>query len=139
MNNLIFFPIIFQVILTLSLYVLLSTRKNRAAKEGKVDESRRGVFDDAWPVDVVVVSNCIRNQFELPVLFYVLSILLWALKAVDYVSLVIAGLFVASRIAHSIVHTGSNHVPTRRRIFMFGTLLILVMSILVSRALFAVA
>lgn len=139
MNNLIFFPIIFQVILTLSLYVLLSTRKNRAAKEGKVDESRRGVFDDAWPVDVVVVSNCIRNQFELPVLFYVLSILLWALKAVDYVSLAIAGLFVASRIAHSIVHTGSNHVPTRRRIFMFGTLLILVMSILVSRALFAVA
>ena len=138
-NHIIFFPVVFQITLTLALYILLSVRKSRAVKQGNVDESRRGLFDDAWPVDVIAVNNCIRNQFEIPVLFYVLSIILWALKAVDYLSFSIACLFVASRIAHAVVHTGTNHVPTRRRIFMFGTLLILVLSVLATRAIFTVA
>ncbi len=137
-NSLILFPVIVQILLTLSLYILLSVRKSRAVKRGDVDESRRGLFDDAWPVDVMVVNNCIRNQFEVPVLFYVLASVLFALQAVDYVSLLVAWLFVASRVAHAWVHTGSNYVPLRRRIFMFGTLLVLVMSVLASRAIFSV-
>lgn len=136
-NSLILFPVIVQILLTLSLYILLSVRKSRAVKRGDVDESRRGVFDDAWPVDVIVVNNCIRNQFEVPVLFYVLAIVLFALQAVDFVSLTVAWLFVASRVAHACVHTGTNYVPLRRRIFMAGTLLVLVMSVLASRAIFS--
>lgn len=135
-SNLIFFPVLIQIILTIALYITLNVRKKRAAAAGQVDESRRGLFDDAWPVEVIKVNNCIRNQFEVPVLFYILSILLWALHAVDLFALIIAWLFAVSRISHALVHTGPNHVPTRRRIFMFGTIMVLIMTLLVTRALF---
>lgn len=139
MNNyLIFFPVALQILLTLALYFLLSARKRKAAREGRVDESRRGIFDDAWPVDVILVNNCIRNQFEVPVLFYVLAVLLWALNAVDLIALLLAGLFVLSRVVHALIHTGSNHVPTRRRLFMFGVVLVMLMLVLVFLALFKV-
>lgn len=130
--SLIFVPVVVQILLTLALYVLLTIRKINSVKLGKVDEARRGLFDDAWPEDVIAVNNCIRNQFELPVLFYVTSILLYVLDAVTAFSLTVACLFVASRILHAHIHTGSNYVPFRRRVFMVGAVLILVMLIVVS-------
>lgn len=129
--NSIFLPVVVQILLTLWLYILLNQRKQQAASQGQVDESRRGLFDDAWPESVMKVNNCIRNQFEVPVLFYVLCIALSALNAVGWLTLVCAWLFVASRIAHAIVHTGSNIVPVRRRLFMIGTVLVIVMTLLV--------
>ena len=137
-NNLIFFPIIAQIFLTLFLYILLTLRKIRALKSGSVDESRRGLFDDAWPIDVIAVNNCIRNQFEVPVLFYVLCMVLFMLNAVSVLSLSIAWLFVLSRFVHAYIHTGSNYVPVRRRVFMFSTVLILIMSVLVFSEIFSV-
>ena len=137
-NNLIFFPVIVQIFLTLFLYILLTIRKIRALKSGSVDESRRGLFDDAWPIDVIAVNNCIRNQLEVPVLFYVLCMVLFMLNAVSVLSLSIAWLFVLSRFVHAYIHTGSNYVPVRRRVFMFSTVLILIMSVLVFSEIFSV-
>ncbi|PAU88945.1 hypothetical protein CK507_04540 [Pseudomonas sp. WN033] len=128
--NSIFLPVIVQILLTLWLYILINLRKQQAASQGQVNESRRGLFDDAWPESVIKVNNCIRNQFEVPVLFYVLCITLWVLNAVGWLALACAWLFVASRIAHAIVHTGSNIIPVRRRLFMIGTILVLIMTIL---------
>lgn len=128
--NSIFLPVAVQILLTLWLYILLNQRKQQATSQGQVDESRRGLFDDAWPESVIKVNNCIRNQFEVPVLFYVLCIALSALNAVGWLVLACAWLFVASRIAHAIVHTGSNIVPVRRRLFMVGTVLVIVMTVL---------
>ena len=132
--HLIFYPIIFQITLTILLFILLAVRKSNALKSGLVDESRRALFEDAWPDDVIAVNNCIRNQFEAPVLFYVLSMLLFALNAVSAVTLAIAWLFVVSRFAHAYVHTGSNYVPVRKRLFMVGVLLIAILTVMVSIA-----
>ena len=136
-SNLIFFPVIGQIFLTLFLYILLTLRKIRALKSGNVNESRRALFDDAWPIDVIAVNNCIRNQFEVPVLFYVLCVLLFMLNAVSVLALSIAWLFVLSRVVHAYIHTGSNYVPVRRRVFMISTVLVLIMSVLVTSAIFS--
>lgn len=128
--HLIFYPIVIQISLTICLFGLLAVRKGGALRSGQVDESRRALFDDAWPDNVVAVNNCIRNQFEAPVLFYVLSMLLYALNAVSAAVLVVAWLFVLSRVAHAVVHTGSNYVPARRRFFMIGVFLLCVMTVL---------
>jgi hypothetical protein len=136
-SNLIFFPVIVQIFLTLFLYILLTLRKIRALKSGNVNESRRALFDDAWPIDVIAVNNCIRNQFEVPVLFYVLCVLLFMLNAVSVLALSIAWLFVLSRVVHAYIHTGSNYVPVRRRVFMISTVLVLIMSVLVTSAIFS--
>ena len=127
-RNFIFLPVLLQVLITLYAYVLLGGAKSRATKAGLVNEARRALHEDAWPDKVIQINNNIRNQFELPVLFYVLVIVLWAIDAAGALSVVVAWLFALSRVAHLYVHTGSNYVPLRRKIFMFGVITIILLA-----------
>jgi len=133
--QLILLPVLVQIVLTIVLYISLVRRKVRAVKAGEVDEARRALHEDAWPDYVQQVNNCIRNQFEVPVLFYVVSISLLAIGAVDLPALVLAWVFVLCRVAHAIVHTGSNYVPTRRRLFLFSVGAVSLMTLLLGWAL----
>ncbi|MCX7173110.1 MAG: MAPEG family protein [Proteobacteria bacterium] len=127
-NNMILLPALAQVLLTMVLYGALAVAKAKATKSGLVDADRRALHDDAWPVSVTKINNNIRNQFELPVLFYVLTIVLWQLKETGMFAQSLAWLFVASRCVHASIHTGSNYVPARRKVFMFGCAVVLVMA-----------
>jgi hypothetical protein len=129
-GNLIFWPVLVMVLLTLLIYVRLIKVKIRELKAGNVDMARRGLHEDAWPESVLQVNNSIRNQFELPVLFYVVCFALWAMEAVGIVALVAAWLFVLSRIAHAWVHLTSNYIPNRRRLFTVGWWILLLMVLL---------
>ncbi|MFA6444542.1 MAG: MAPEG family protein, partial [Sterolibacterium sp.] len=93
-----------------------------------VDTARRALHDDAWPESVMKINNNIRNQFELPILFYVLTIVLWQLKETGALAQSLAWLFVASRCVHAYIHTGSNYVPARRKVFMFGCVVVMAMA-----------
>jgi len=128
-NSLIFLPVIVQVLLTLAVYIALAIAKGRALKTGNVDEERRALYEDAWPESVLKINNNIRNQFQLPVLFYVLAIVLWSLGAAGAFTRLVAWLFVASRIVHAYIHIGSNYVPYRRKAFMFGAVMLMIMAI----------
>ena len=87
-------------------------------KAGKVDMARRGLHENAWPETVLQINNNIRNQFELPVLFYVICAVLWALDSVHGLAMAAASsVCVLSRIAHAMIHLGSNYIPNRRRSF----------------------
>lgn len=124
-NNSIFVPVIIQVALTFWLYIYLAIAKKRAVKSGEVNEDRRALHDDAWPDSVLQINNCIRNQFEVPLLFYVLIGILWGIGAANIYVHVAAWLFVLSRIGHAFIHTGSNYVPLRRKFFMAGCYILL--------------
>ena len=124
-NDLIFSPVIVQVALTLWLYIALAIAKSRAVKRGEVNEERRALHDDAWPDSVLQINNNIRNQFEVPVLFYVLIGIVWGIDAVNIYIHIAAWMFVISRIIHMAVHTGSNYVPLRRKVFMFGCFILI--------------
>jgi hypothetical protein len=73
------------------------------------------------------LSNNYSNQFELPVLFYALVPLLVTTGLADWPQVAMAGGFVASRIAHSAVHTGGNMVMTRVKAFGVGVVAIVAM------------
>jgi len=124
----ILYPVVLQILLTIAVYVKLNMAKRQAVRDGTVDEARRALDEDAWPDSVRKVNNNIRNQFEVPVLFYVLALMLFALNRVDSFALVLSWLFVTSRVAHAYVHTGSNYVPLRRRVFMAGCALIVALT-----------
>ena len=114
-NNLIFLPVLLQVMLTLGLYIYLAAAKSRAVKLGQINEERRVLYEDAWPESVQKINNAIRNQFEVLVLFYVLVSVFWSVGMVNAFTYLLAWLFVLSRLAHAYVHTGSNFVPLRRK------------------------
>jgi hypothetical protein len=124
-NNYIFAPVIVQVALTFWLYIYLAIAKSRALKSGEVDEARRALHDDAWPDSVLQINNCIRNQFEVPILFYILIVILWSIGSINIFVHVSAWAFVFSRIVHAIIHTGSNFVPLRRKLFMAGCFILI--------------
>lgn len=111
--------------LTLWLYIFLAIAKSRAMKAGIVNEARRALHDDAWPDSVLKINNCIRNQFEAPVLFYALIGILWSIGGTNIYVHVAAWMFVLSRIAHAVIHTGTNFVPLRRKIFMAGCFILI--------------
>lgn len=124
-QNLIFLPMLMQVFLTVLVYVGITRAKNRAIAEKSVDENRRALHKDAWPEYVLKFTNNLTNQFEAPILFYVLCFIVWATESVDAVSITFAWLFSISRYAHAYVHTGSNYVPVRKRLFMLGVIILL--------------
>lgn len=129
-NYLVFLPVVVQILLTIFLLARLAVAKAQASRQGLVNEQRRALHQDAWPDSVIQVSNCVRNQFEVPVLFYVLVILLWLTNGVNLYVHVFAWAFAASRIAHAWIHTGSNYVPLRRNVFIFGGLNVIALTVL---------
>lgn len=135
-DAIIFLPLLLQILLTVLVYVLLVIAKSRAVKQGKVDPARRALHHDVWPENVQKINNNIRNQFEVPVLFYILVVVLYQLDAAGIVAQILAWLFVVSRLLHAFVHTGSNDVPVRRRVFMVGCLVVLAMLVLAVVAIF---
>jgi hypothetical protein len=124
-------PVIIQVFLTLFVYLRLLQVKKRAVAEGRVDRTRVALRDDAWPDYVIQVNNNIRNQFELPVLFYVLAVILWLLESAHGVAVAAATVFVVSRIVHAGIHLSINAVPPRRHTFTVGWVAVFVMAVLV--------
>jgi len=60
------------------------------------------------------------SQFELPVLFYVVLAFAVATELIDFVLTGLAWGFVGARLVHSFVHTGSNRIATRFKVFVAG-------------------
>lgn len=133
-SKLIFYPIISQIILTFIMYIRLTIVKHRALANSEIDLDRRALHSDAWPDSVLKTSNNLQNQFESPVLFYALCFMLWALNSVNVFSLLIAWGFVFLRVLHAFVHTGSNTVAIRKKVFMTSTILLIVLCICVINA-----
>ena len=126
-QSMIFLPVLGQVLLTFAIYIALAISKARAIKSDQVELDRRALHGDAWPESVVKINNNIRSQFEVPVLFYVVSIVLWLLGAAGLFAQLLAWLFLASRVVHAYIHTGSNDIPRRLAAFKFGCLVVFLM------------
>jgi hypothetical protein len=124
----IFLPVVAQVWLVIGLYALLARGKKQAAAKGEVDEARRALHADAWPDSVRQINNNIANQFELPVLFFVLLLALYSLGVAGHFAQALAWVFVGSRYLHAHEHVGRNLVPRRRALFSIGVIAVLGLS-----------
>jgi len=133
--NEIFLPVLVQILITITGFMLLGVRKTRAVKTGQVDLDKTALDNDAWPDYVLMVSNNIRNQFQVPVLFYVLCFLLYSIDAVSTTVLYLAWAFVISRAIHAYIHMSSNFVPARFSVFTIGFLIMIAMFVFAAIAL----
>lgn len=133
----IFLPVLVQILITIAGFMLLGVRKAKALKAGGIDSTKTSLDNDAWPEYVLKVSNNIRNQFQIPVLFYVLCFMFYAINAVTTTVVYLAWAFVISRIIHAYIHMGSNYVPARFRVFTIGFVLMTIMTILAVKAVMA--
>jgi hypothetical protein len=77
-----------------------------------------------WRPGTLQVAYSYGNQFELPVLFYVLCLTLHVTNGVNYLTLALMWIFVASRFFHAWVHLTSNNLRLRSRSFFLGAILL---------------
>jgi hypothetical protein len=122
----IFWPPAAHALLVFVLYGLLGWRRARAVRAGGVEleafRENRGE-----PAESLVVKNSIANQFELPVLFHTVCILMYITESDNIATLGLAWLFVASRYAHAYVHITSNRLSHRSLLFALGFVLLVIL------------
>lgn len=123
--DLIFVPVLAHMVLIFMLYIYLGIVKSRAVKEGSVDRRKAALNSKAWPESVVKVSNNLANQFESPILFYMLSIIYAITNNVSGVIIMLMSLYVLSRYIHAYIHVTTNYVPYRFKCFLFGVVILL--------------
>ena len=99
---------------------LMGQARVRAARSGAVKISDIAVDNSRWPEEARKIGNNFQNQFEVPVLFYAVLAMLLATSLADSVEVVLAWVFVASRVVHSAIHLGANVVVRRFQAFVFG-------------------
>jgi hypothetical protein len=128
-NDLIFLPVLAHILLIFMLYIYLGRVKTRAIKEGNVDRQIASLNSKAWPEYVVKVSNNLDNQFESPILFYMLSVIYFLTNNVNSILVLIMGIYVLSRYLHTYIHVTSNYVPHRYKFFLIGLLILLVLTL----------
>jgi len=123
-------PLFVQVALTFGLLVWMAYARTSSVSRGETKMRDIALGEPAWPAKPTQISNCYDSQFQLPLLFYVLVILAWITRHADVIFVVMAWLFVLLRVAHAYVHTTSNRVPTRFRMFAAGMFVLLLMWII---------
>lgn len=113
-------PVLVQIAWTLGILVMTGRMRAAAVRSGEVKLRQVALSNDAWPERIKAFGNNYANQFETPVLFYVLVGLALYTGATHWGAVTLAWAYVASRIGHTLVHTGANNVLLRFRIFVGG-------------------
>ena len=120
-------PLFVEVIATFVLLFWMAHLRNRAFRVGEVKAGDIALRELNWPPRIAQISNAYHNQLELPVLFYVLTILAWITRHADLLFVLLAWLFVASRLVHAYIHVTDNNVNRRGPAFGLGALVLTIM------------
>ena len=111
----IFYPLLGQVGITFAVWLWMYKTRLSEIKKMAVRPSEIAT-DQALTEklkNVVAPADNFKNLFEVPVLFYVLTLSLYVTHRVDTLFLVLMSLFVIARAAHSLIHCTNNNVIQR--------------------------
>jgi hypothetical protein len=122
----ILWPMLAQIAWTFMLYAWLTVVRMGAVKRGEVEYSCF-ITSREEPREIARVTRNVSNQFELPVIFYALIVLLIVLGRVGTIDVIAAWVFVAGRVIHTIVQTLTDNVPLRGQVFMINFLAVAVL------------
>lgn len=120
-------PLLVQVALTLVLLLWTGRARVAAVRRGDVHPRDIALRQPNWPKQETQIANAYHNQLELPVLFYVLTILAIITRHADLLFVVLAWVFVILRLVHAYIHLTSNHVGRRFAAFAASVVVLLVM------------
>jgi hypothetical protein len=111
-------PLFVQVALTFFLLLWMGRRRVQSIERGETRIEEIALGERNWPGSIQQIANSFHNQFEIPVLFYVLTALALITRKADLIFVLLAWIFVISRIVHVGIHVTSNDV--RARFFAFA-------------------
>ena len=120
-------PLFVEVILTFVLMLQMGALRRADYSSGAVRADDIALREPRWPQRTTQAANAFSNQFELPVLFYVLTILAWMTRHAGIVFVVLAWIFVICRVLQAYIHVTSNVVRYRGLFYSIGALVLMIM------------
>jgi hypothetical protein len=120
-------PLFVEVILTFVLLFSMAFLRATAIVSGSVATRDIALREPKWPARATQFANAFHNQLELPVLFYVLTILAWDTHHAGTVFVALAWLFVLLRVIQAVIHVTDNHVRRRGLLFILGAIVLAIM------------
>jgi hypothetical protein len=120
-------PVFVLVGLAFFLLLWMATARTKALKARETSLKDVALRQPNWPEKATQIGNCFSNQFEIPVLFYVLIALALPLHKADLFIVLMSWVFVVTRFIHAGVFTTSNDVRQRGLVWFAGVLVLLAM------------
>jgi hypothetical protein len=109
-------PVFALILLTFGLNIWMGYARTTAIRRGEVKIRDIALGERNWSKQTQQVDNAFHNQFELPVLFYVLVVLALITRQTDLLFVLISWLFVALRYTHAYIMVTTNYVPRRAQV-----------------------
>jgi hypothetical protein len=120
-------PLFVEVVLTFGLMLWMGAMRVSLVRSGQVKPEDIALRQPNWPRQVLQVQNAALNQFELPVLFYVLTVLSIITRDADLTFVILAWVFVLLRLVHAFIHVTSNNVRQRGLAFITAAFVLMAM------------
>jgi hypothetical protein len=120
-------PMFVLVALTFVILLWMGGLRIGAVRRREVSLGDVALNAQNWPAQTLQASNAFDNQFQIPVLFYVLAILALFLHKADLAFVALSWIFVVTRIIHAGIHLTSNNVNWRFSAYALGVVVLLIM------------
>ena len=120
-------PLFVEVLLTFGVMIGMMYLRTSTLRRGETRFENIALREPNWPVRATQFGYAFANQFELPVLFYVLTTLEIMTRHADLLFVILAWIFVVMRILQATVHVTSNNVRVRGAFYGVGALVLLIM------------
>jgi hypothetical protein len=114
------YPALAQILWSFVVLVIMFRRRKQAFANREVKLADIAVSTERYPDTARLAAANFSNQFETPVLFFALILIAIHVGATGYVMAALAWAYVMTRIAHTLIHTGSNSLAQRAIVFAAG-------------------
>jgi hypothetical protein len=120
-------PLFVQIALTFALMLGMMSLRTSSLLGGETRWADIAMREPNWPRRATQFAYAFGNQFEIPLLFYVLTILEIITRHADVLFVAMAWVFVVLRILQALVHVTSNNVRHRGAFFGISAIVLLIM------------
>ncbi len=112
----------FYAVYLFGIFIFIFRKRAAATKARRISIKYFTDYQGESPSDLRVLENHANNQFQVPIYFMVTGVLAIQQGAVGLVIAGLATVFVLSRLVHTYIHLGSNHVLRRAGAYFVGFL-----------------
>jgi hypothetical protein len=120
-------PLFVEVLLTSGVMFGMMYFRTSSLQRGETRLKDIALREPNWPVRATQFGYAFANQFELPVLFYVLTILEIVTRHADLLFVLLAWIFVVMRVLQAWVHVTNNNVRVRGAFYGVGAIILVIM------------
>jgi hypothetical protein len=120
-------PLFVQVALTFALLFWMGLLRLRSVKAGTVEVRDIALGQPNWTPQAMQVANAFHNQFQLPVLYYLLVVLILVVAPGTPFMVPLSWAFIATRLLHALIYVTTNNVPRRFVVYTAGLAILCLM------------